>query len=76
MFLVLFCNFREIFCGFHMSTDFLFSLKLHQSMAKAAARRWAELTCCGMLPVPATGSPCERWSTLFTPRYLSLVGEQ
>lgn len=40
MFSVLFCSFREIFCGFRMSTDFLFSLKWQQSGAGAVARRW------------------------------------
>lgn len=40
MFSVLFCSFREIFCGFRMSTDFLFLLKWQQSGAGAVARRW------------------------------------
>lgn len=50
MFSVLFCSFREIFCGFHMSTGFLFSLKWHRSKASVAARRWV---CLGSLPLPS-----------------------
>ena len=50
MFSVLFCSFREIFCGFRMSTDVLFLLKQQQSKADMAARRWV---CLGSLPLPS-----------------------
>lgn len=50
MFSVLFCSFREIFCGFRMSTDFLFSLKQQQSKADTAAWHWV---CLESLPLPS-----------------------
>lgn len=50
MFSGLFCSFREIFCGFRMSTDFLFSLKWQQSEAGAVARRWVCLGLCLSTP--------------------------
>lgn len=53
MFLGLFCNFREIFCGFRMSTGFLFSPRLQQSEAPGrAAVLWD------------AGSPCAVCSSL------------
>lgn len=50
MFSVLFCSFREIFCGFRMSTGFLFLLKRQQSKAGVAVRRWV---CLWSLPLPS-----------------------
>lgn len=50
MFSVLFCSFREIFCGFRMSTDFLLLLKWQQSKADMAVRRWV---CLWSPPLPS-----------------------